>query len=206
MAGVLHPLIWPQLATVPLGTEGQGQGWSPSPAAAAAGPGWRQKVKPYFFKNLFLVSSPPALHPPLLPSCSAPPAASLPPAGPGRELPGCCRNPDEGQASNEKAKQEMALCTPGQPLCRAGMQQLWGPSSGHPVWPGVYGAGRGFLPALKPLLSSEQRLGVPREGASKASITHGVLRASLHPGMQQPSRFCHPCQLWHPGHHLPTWP
>lgn len=52
-------------------------------------------------------------------------------------------------------------------------------------------------------LSSEQRLGVPREEALKVSVTHGALRASLHPGTQQPLGFCQPLQLWHPGHHLP---
>lgn len=48
-------------------------------------------------------------------------------------------------------------------------------------------------------LSSEQRLGVPREEALKVSIACAVLRASLHPGMQQPLGFRHPCQLRHPG-------
>lgn len=56
------------------------------------------------------------------------------------------------------------------------------------------------------VLSSEQRLGVPREEALKVSITCAVLRALLHPGMQQPLGFRHPCQLWHPRQHLPTWP
>lgn len=82
------------------------------------------------------------------PSC---PPAPLPPAGPGQELPSCCRNPDEGHASNENAKQEMALCTPGRLLFLAGMRRIRGPSSGHLMWPGgVCGASGGSLPAPKP--------------------------------------------------------
>lgn len=82
-AGVLYPLIWPQLAALPLKTEGHGQGWNSVAAAAALGPRWRQKMQPQFSKNVFFASSLPALNPCLLPSFSVPLAASLPPAGPG---------------------------------------------------------------------------------------------------------------------------
>lgn len=98
---------------------GRGTGLEPCPGCSSPGPKMKAESAALLLQKLifgFFPSRPPSCPPALLP-----PAASLPPAGPGWELPGCCRNPDEVQASNEKAKQEKSLCTPGQPLCCTGM-------------------------------------------------------------------------------------
>lgn len=70
--GVLHPLIWSQLAALPLKTKGHGQGWNPVPAAAARVQDGGGKCSPTLQKMYFLLL-------PFLPSILAfcPPALFL---------------------------------------------------------------------------------------------------------------------------------
>lgn len=102
-------------------------------------------------------------------------AVSSPPSRPGRELPSCCRDGDEGHTSDGKAKQKMALCAPG-------TRPLRGPSPGG--W-----LGRLWGRPQNPTMSSKRRQGPCGEGDGKVPITRGVLRASQ--GLRSP-------QLGHP--------
>jgi len=132
MAGVSHPLRWAQLAAGPLGTERQG--WSPAPDR-----GRKQSLTS--FKNSFLASSPPARHPPLLPPCSAPLAASLPPAGPGNFPVAVETRTEDALQSRTPNKKWLCVCLDSAAPCWRAV------ALGHPAQLGGYRTGGGSLPA-----------------------------------------------------------